>query len=225
MHPTGFAKSSWYDAFSTTGESLFSTRSKTRHAIKRRMVAHSFSSASLSGFEPIIDSLLALFFEKMDRYAKTGTPFDIYFWYELFTMDLMGELALGKSFGVLAAGQHARYGTLVEQSQRFANYSGLLPFGKWNVRVLSWVPIPSVQKLYRARLEYIEYARQALLGRWDASRQQKLPDGKPRTDIMQRFIDARDPETGAAMGFDELRAECSSLLCVNLRMVPTQLWY
>jgi cytochrome P450 len=176
------------------------------------MVSHSFSSSSLSGFEPIIDDILALFFSKMDGFAQTRTPFDIYFWYELFTMDLMGELALGKSFGVLEAGKRARYGTLVEQSQRFANYSGLLPFGKWNVRALSWMPIPSIQKLYQARLEYIEYARQALQGRWDKYRQQKQPEGKPRTDIMQRFIEATDPETGGRMGFDELRAECSSLL-------------
>ncbi|KAF2736252.1 cytochrome P450 monooxygenase [Polyplosphaeria fusca] len=212
VSPSGFGKSPWYDAFSTTGESLFSTRSKTRHATKRRMVAHSYSSASLYGFESIIDATLDKFFAKIQPFADAGTPFDIYFWYELFTMDLMGELALGKSFGVLDEGRATRYGTLVEQSQRFANYSGLLPFGKWNVRALSWVPIPSIQKLYKARLEYIEYARQALQGRWDASRQQKQPDGKPRQDIMQRFIEARDPETGKSMDFNELRAECSSLL-------------
>lgn len=176
------------------------------------MVAHSFSAQSLQSFEPFIDATLDKFMSRMDKFALTAEPIDIYFWFELFTMDLMGELALGHSFGVLDAGRPARYSALVEQSQRFANHSGLLPFGRWNVRVLSWVPIPSVQRLYRARLEYLEYARQALEKRFVEDRKQILPSGKVRQDIMQRFIEARDPETGLQMDFDELRAETSSLM-------------
>lgn len=193
---------------------MFSTRSKKRHAMKRRMVAHSFSAQSLLSFEPFIDKTLEKFMAKMDKFAETGVPFDIYFWFELFTMDLMGELALGNNFGVLDAGKPARYSSLVEQSQRFANHSGLLPFGKFNVKVLSWVPLPGIQRLYKGRLEYLEYARQALEKRFHEDRKQILPSGKPRQDIMQRFIEARDPETGQQMDFEELRAETSSLMYV-----------
>jgi len=208
-----FGKSSWYDAFSTTGESLFSTRSKKRHAMKRRSVAHAFSAQSLVSFEPYVDLTLDELIRRLDGFASTGKPFDIYFWFELFTMDLMGELALGDNFGVLEAGQPARYSKLVELSQRFANMSGMLPFGRNSVRVLSWVPIPYVQMLYRARLEYLDYARVALERRFtDAKREKVAPSGKQRQDIMQRFIDAQDPETGTKMGFDELRAETSSLM-------------
>lgn len=207
-----FGKSSWYDSFSTTGESLFSTRSKKRHAMKRRMVAHGFSAQSLASFEPYVDKTLATFMGKMDTFARTGEPFDIYFWFELFTMDLMGELALGNSFGTLEAGEPARYSKLVELSQRFGNLSGMLPFGKSSVRVLSWIPLPYVQRLWQARVEYLEYARSALEKRFQEDRRQILPSGKPRQDIMQRFIEAQDPETGSQMDFDELRAETSSLM-------------
>ncbi|KAK3708900.1 hypothetical protein LTR37_011230 [Vermiconidia calcicola] len=208
----GFGKSSWYDSFSTTGESLFSTRSKKRHAMKRQMVAHGFSAQSLQLFEPYVDLTLAKFMGQMDKFATTGEGFDIYFWFELFTMDLMGELALGNNFGVLDAGQPARYSTLVEQSQRFANYSGLLPFGKYNVKVLSWVPLFNIQKLYRSRLEYLDYARVALEKRFQDNQRQVSGNGKARQDIMQRFIEAQDPETGHRMDFNELRAETSSLM-------------
>lgn len=150
--------------------------------------------------------------KRMDAFASSEEPFDIYFWFELFTMDVMGELALGKNFGVLDAGKPARYSTLVEQSQRFANHSGLLPFGKYNVKVLSWVPLSNIQRLYQARLEYLEYAREALQKRFQDDRQQILPSGKARQDIMQRFIEAQDPETGHRMDFNELRAETSSLM-------------
>ncbi|KEF61056.1 uncharacterized protein A1O9_02621 [Exophiala aquamarina CBS 119918] len=207
-----FGKSSWYDAFSTTGESLFSTRSKKRHAIKRRMVAHSFSMQSLYLFEEYADMMIERFLRRMDSFAKTAQPFDIYFWFELFTMDLMGELAFGQGFGTLDAGKPARYSKLVELSQRFANLSGMLPFGKYNVQVLSWVPLPYVQTLWQARLEYLEYARRALEKRFQDSRRQTTLSGKPRQDIMQRFIEAQDPETGARMDFPELRAEASSLM-------------
>jgi benzoate 4-monooxygenase len=191
---------------------MFSTRSKKRHAMKRRMVAHGFSAQSLLSFEPFVDRTMATFMTRMDDFAKAGEAFDIYFWFELFTMDLMGELALGNNFGVLEAGKPARYSTLVEQSQRYANHSGLLPFGKLNVKILSWVPLPSIQRLYKARLEYLEYARMALEKRFQEDRNQVLPSGKPRQDIMQRFIEARDPETDQQMDFDELRAETSSLM-------------
>jgi benzoate 4-monooxygenase len=208
----GFGKSSWYDSFSTTGESLFSTRSKKRHAMKRRMVAHGFSAQNLLLFEPFVDNMLEKFLKKMDDFAQRGEAFDLYFWFELFTMDLMGELALGNNFGVIDAGKPARYSTLVEQSQRFGNLSGLLPFGKSSVKILSWVPLPYVHKLWKARVEYLEYARVALEKRFQDDRRQVTPTGKPRQDIMQRFIEAQDPETGAKMDFAELRAETSSLM-------------
>lgn len=77
---------------------------------------------------------------------------------------------------------------------------------------MSYVPLPNVQKLWQARLEYLEYARKALERRFNEDRKQLLPSGKPRQDIMQRFIEAQDPNTGYKMDFDELRAETSSLM-------------
>lgn len=180
--------------------------------MKRRMVAHGFSAQSLQSFEPYVDLTLTKFMKRMDEYARTREPFDIYFWFELFTMDVMGELALGNSFGVLEAGQPARYSKLVELSQRFGNLSGIIPFGRYSVKVLSWAPLPYIQRLWKARLEYLEYARHALEKRFKDDRRQNIHGGKPRQDIMQRFIEAKDPETGRQMGFDELRAEVSSLM-------------
>lgn len=176
------------------------------------MVAHSFSMQSLYLFEPYADLMIERFLQRMDSFTKTTQPFDIYFWFELFTMDLMGELAFGQAFGTLEAGKPARYSKLVELSQRFANMSGMLPFGKYSVRVLSWVPLPYVQMLWKARVEYLEYARKALEKRFQDNRRQITLSGKPRQDIMQRFIEAQDPETGARMDFPELRAEASSLM-------------
>ena len=187
------------------------------------MVAHGFSMQSLYLFEPYVDKILAIFFSKMDEFAKTQQPFDIYFWFELFTMDLMGELTFGRSFGALEAGKPARYSELVGLSGRFNNLSGVLPFGKYNVKLLSWVPLPYVQRLWRARLEYLEYARQTLEKRFLENRQQGLPSGKTRQDIMQRFIEAQDPETGHRMDFAELRAEASSLMLVTLQVPRTLL--
>jgi benzoate 4-monooxygenase len=177
------------------------------------MVSHSFSSQSLHLFEPFIDSTLSKFMAKMDSFATSQEPFNIYFWFELFTIDLMGELALGKSFGAIEQGKEVRYSKLVEESQRFANLAGVLPFGKWSVWILSLVPLGNVQRLWRARVEYLEFARQALEKRFlDDRKVSSGGGGKVRQDIMQRFIEARDPETGYRMGFDELRAETSSLM-------------
>lgn len=183
------------------------------------MVAHGFSMQSLYLFEPYVDVTIQQFLQRTDAFASTQQPFDLYFWFELFTMDLMGELAFGQNFGALQGGKPVKYSKLVELSQRFANLSGMLPFGKYNVKVLSWVPSPYIQSLYRARVEYLEYARKALEKRFQDNRRQIPLSGKPRQDIMQRFIEAQDPETGARMDFPELRAEASSLMCVALPTV------
>jgi benzoate 4-monooxygenase len=126
----------------------------------------------------------------------------------------MGELALGSNFGVLEAGKPAKYSKLVELSQRFGNLSGVLPFGKYSKKILSCVPLPYVQHLWKARIEYLEYARHALEKRFSNDREQVTQGKKQRQDIMQRFIEAVDPETGRQMDFDELRAETSSLMQV-----------
>ena len=176
------------------------------------MVAQGFSAQSLLLFEPFVDNMLEKFIVKMDSFAQKQKPLDLYFWFELFTMGPMGELALGNNFGVIDTGKPARYSTLAEQSQQFGNLRGLLPFGKSSVKVLSWVPLAYVQKLWKAREEYLEYARVALEKRLQDDRQQVTPTGKRRHDIMQRFIEAQDLESGAKMDFAELCAETSSLM-------------
>ena len=80
----------------------------------------------------------------MDELASIKQPFGIYFWFELSTMKLMGELAFGNGFGAIEGGKPVKYSKLVELSQRVANMFGLLSFGKYNVKVLSWVPLPYV---------------------------------------------------------------------------------
>jgi benzoate 4-monooxygenase len=124
----------------------------------------------------------------------------------------MGELALGNDFGVLEAGKPASYSKLVELSQRFGNLSGVLPFGKYSKSILSWVPLPYVQHLWNASIEYQEYARHALEKRFYNDGQLLPQTRKQRQDIMQRFKEVVDPETGRQMDFDELRAETSSLM-------------
>jgi benzoate 4-monooxygenase len=53
--------------------------------MKRRMVAHGFSAQSLQLFEPYVDLTLEKFMKRMDEFAQLEEPFDIYFWFELFT--------------------------------------------------------------------------------------------------------------------------------------------
>ena len=56
--------------------------------MKRRMVAHGFSAQSLQTFEPYVDGMLNKFMSRIDIFAQSEEAFDIYFWFELFTMDV-----------------------------------------------------------------------------------------------------------------------------------------
>ena len=205
-----FPKSKHYESFDTSDESLFSTRSKERHARKRRIVAHGFSAQAQLQSETYIDGVMANFFTAIDR--QRGTAVDLYLWYEFFTMDLLSELAFGQCLNTLKAGRPHKYSKLVEESQRFSNLSTFLPFGKKSPYVLSWVPLPFIQQLWRARVEYLAFVKDVIEQRFGRDLKNRWDKKSGRQDIIQRFVEARDAETDSIMDFNELRAESASLM-------------
>ena len=111
-HGNGFLKSSFYDAFVSTGghRGMFNVRDRAQHTRKRKIVSNTFSPKSISQFEPYVHSNLELFVKRWDEMAAAKsnpeqyTKMDVLSWFNYLAFDVIGDLAFGAPFGMLEKG-------------------------------------------------------------------------------------------------------------------------
>ncbi|KAH8824004.1 cytochrome P450 [Flagelloscypha sp. PMI_526] len=124
-HGNKMTKSNFYHAFQLVSiDSIFNTTDRTRHARKRKMMSHAFSSKSLQDMEPHIHTFVDQLFTHFDRFLSPQSGIeggegngwrkhdgrvwlDIIPWYHFMSFDIISKLAFGDAFGMVAAGQDA----------------------------------------------------------------------------------------------------------------------
>ncbi|KAG8158063.1 hypothetical protein KVR01_011824 [Diaporthe batatas] len=75
---------------------------RQKHGIIRRQLAHGFSDKSMREQEPIIRSYVDLLMKRLRENCAGGQkPVDMTAWFNFTTFDVIGDLALGESFGCL----------------------------------------------------------------------------------------------------------------------------
>ncbi|KAK0636014.1 putative benzoate 4-monooxygenase cytochrome P450 [Bombardia bombarda] len=221
-HGSGLLKSSFYDAFVSIRRGLFNTRDRTEHSRKRKIVSHTFSAKSIVQFEPYIHGNLELFVAQLDKLIKT-TPhrdraahFDCLEWFNFLAFDVIGDLAFGAPFGMLAAGADIAevrasptsppiYAPAIDILNRRGEVSaalGALPELKPYAKYL---PDPFFTK----GLEAVEN----LAGIAIARVKERLENPPPvsRKDLLERLMEGRD-DRGEPLGREELTAEALTQL-------------
>ncbi|KAL2824354.1 cytochrome P450 [Aspergillus cavernicola] len=105
-----FSKSDYYVPFGTPldHKDVFSETSNEKHASERRKISNMYAMSSLVSYELFID--------------KHGRVFDLFTWMQFYVFDVIGEITLGQSFGLLEAG-HNKDGLL------HAVHVGLISYG------------------------------------------------------------------------------------------------
>ncbi|KAL1969776.1 hypothetical protein VTN77DRAFT_7285 [Rasamsonia byssochlamydoides] len=76
------------------------------HARMRRLLAHAFSEKALRGQEGIIQYYIGLLISKLREHAAAGGNIDLVKWYNYTTLDIIGHLSFGKSFGCLVQSKY-----------------------------------------------------------------------------------------------------------------------
>ncbi|QRW02026.1 cytochrome P450 family protein [Ceratobasidium sp. AG-Ba] len=117
-HGNGTLKSEFYDAFVSIRRGLFNTRDRAEHTRKRKLVSHIFSQQNVLAFEPHIRRHVRNFCAKWDERcaaaakglsgddweARDGQAwFDCLPHYNYLAFDIIGDLAFGSPFGMIAA--------------------------------------------------------------------------------------------------------------------------
>ncbi|KAF4628189.1 hypothetical protein G7Y89_g9962 [Cudoniella acicularis] len=93
-------KAAWYDLTSPM-ISLQTARQKDVHDRRRRIWSLAFSDAALRGYEDRIRNYRDQLVFQLDAFG--GKPVNVPKWFNLYTFDVMGDLAFGTSFDMLAS--------------------------------------------------------------------------------------------------------------------------
>jgi cytochrome P450 len=127
------------------------------HPIIRKQLAYAFSDKALREQEPLIRGYIDLLMKKLRDTAQSRTPTDLVRWYNFTTFDLIGDLAIGRSFGCLHDNEYHTWvrglteGTKIGPYIRtMATYTGI----KWLWRVLA------PERVKQARLRHEAYVRE-----------------------------------------------------------------
>jgi benzoate 4-monooxygenase len=204
---------------------MFSTRDKLGHTRKRKAISHSFSANSVSQFELYIGQNLSTFVSHWDRLSSlelqgTYSKLDALHWFNYLAFDIIGDLAFGKPFGMVAKGRdiaeiqltpdspitYAPAAEVLNRRGEVCATIGCLPVLKaW----AKWLPDPFFTKGMNAIGNLAGMAVASVNARLDASRADN--SSLQRVDLLERLMEGRD-EQGNKFGREELTAEALTQL-------------
>lgn len=97
------SKAAWYD-LTYPIVSLQTFRNKSHHDARRRVWSGAFSDKALRGYE----QRLQVYQQRLIQHvtSKKGQSINVSEWFSLYSFDVMGDLAFGKSFDLLDTREH-----------------------------------------------------------------------------------------------------------------------
>ncbi|EXJ66233.1 uncharacterized protein A1O5_10849 [Cladophialophora psammophila CBS 110553] len=183
-HGTKFLKTSWY--FASGGvdpkkASLFGATNPVYHANERRKFAAVYSMTTLLTQEQYVDNCTRLLMDVFSDIAEKGSQIDWAFWMQLYALDVIGEITLGKRFGNIEAGKDV--GNIITALDRYFRYMSFVgDYSQWHpwLTAMQHKFLPEHQRL---SLKYITdfTANQVLL------RQSETED-TGKGDVLSRLI-------------------------------------
>lgn len=171
------------------------------HVRIRKQLGHAFSEKALREQEPRLKSYVDLLILKLRGVAESQQPTDIVRWFNYTTFDLIGDLAIGKSFNCLQDNEYHSWVRNLQQGIKIGPYiRTIATYTDFNRvwRILA----PSAIK--KARLNHEIYVRQ--------NAEARLSEGvsEERRDFMSYILKNRGEEGGITD--KEVTANCGFLI-------------
>ncbi|GIJ90957.1 hypothetical protein Asppvi_009922 [Aspergillus pseudoviridinutans] len=147
-----FSKSDYYIPFGAPidHKDVFSETSNEKHASERRKISNMYAMSSLVSYEPFVDKVNGQFMAALADHAQRGRALDLFTWMQFYAFDVIGEITLGRSFGLLEAG-HDKDGLLRAVhvgSISYGSMVGLIPkIHPWYLWLQKVLPIESHWKV------------------------------------------------------------------------------
>ncbi|KAF4877796.1 Cytochrome P450 monooxygenase FCK2 [Colletotrichum siamense] len=117
-------KGPWYGVLHPM-YSLQLVRDKQEHSVRRKAWDRGFSSKALRDYEFRVANYTNQLLDQIE--AHKGKPFNIADWFNFYSFDVMGDLAFGKTFGMLKEGiKHYFMTSLHTDMQAIGSFSHML---------------------------------------------------------------------------------------------------
>ncbi|KAF4999987.1 hypothetical protein FDECE_11335 [Fusarium decemcellulare] len=209
-------KTEFYDAYGAKIPNVFGMRDEHMHSIRRRHMSHSFSISYVKGMEQYLDANIAILCQKISTFAEKDQVFDLKRLLHFYTIDVLGELAFSRSFGVQLSDDESLVPPVIEHSLLGA-VTGSWPamtqaLKKW----LPMVPHSGLQALFKGRADCARLAAECVQRRIKDLEDAKQKDEHQRKDILTNLILATDPDTGEHLKQSDLEAEAFGFMQVAL---------
>ena len=86
-------------------QNLFTATDPKFHSGRRRVLAPFFAESSISKMEPVISERINLAIGRIGTELSSRGSADVFKWWTLMAIDIMGELSFGQSFNMLERGE------------------------------------------------------------------------------------------------------------------------
>lgn len=194
-----FRKGAIYEANQFLKPSVFSTTDPEVNKTRRRQLGTTYSMSTIRLLEDQVLEHGPLSLMKVWDNAIQSNAGRVNYYYSFhgLAFDVIGKLGFGECFGILPTGNN-RIINAVHKTMRLVIAEGQIPL----LKKMHWL----VPELAEAQRFLIDVAHRAI----DRRRGQEQPGHF--IDILQKFLDARDPETGEFLDRDSLTAEIVLLL-------------
>ncbi|KAF2736689.1 cytochrome P450 [Polyplosphaeria fusca] len=211
-------KGDWYQCVKDTAggfESTFTARDRSRHALKRRILAHAFSERALREYEPRIRAMSTRWVNSLAAEASDGDGGSVDFaaWANYIIFDILGDLCYGKDFGLVHSTKNRYVTKLLPRTTRSWYMLGYHPWSHLLRYLLFKTSLKtSLGRIFvRTNSTFREFCVASLMERIKV---EKTPEkGTPVSkDMFHHLLRARDPETGEGFSMGDLGAESVLLM-------------
>lgn len=182
------------------------------HQQIRKQLAHAFSEKALRDQEPFMKSYVDLLMEKLRGVAAAGKPADMVQWLNFTTFDLIGELAVGKSFGCLNNSQYHDWVSEIFNSIKVGPYIRAMATYTAVPRLMRFLAPTNIKEASSRHQEYVQ-----------ENVQERLQKGvmEERKDFISYILKNRAAKNG--LTDKEIAANCGLLIKAGSETTATAL--
>ncbi|KAF8861671.1 cytochrome P450 monooxygenase-like protein [Acephala macrosclerotiorum] len=130
-------KTAWYDVVGLPKKSLQLERDPVIHAKRRKVWDRAFNSKALRDYESRVTGHADQLVKQLQ--ARSGEPVDASLWMNFYAFDVMGDIAFGKTFDMLASGK--KHHGLTALQDGMAPLGLATPF-PWAIPIFQALPQP-----------------------------------------------------------------------------------
>lgn len=168
-------KGYWYKALAIPDYRFQTPMSTTEPKKKNEMSRHFSAGYTLSNLlqnEEAVDSTVKMFLEHLDRYAASGTPFQLDQYFTFMAFDVVGEMLFSKQFGFLKNDRDV--GDAIKNGTVLSVYASVIGFIRWfHVTLLgnpfmTWLGLLPMGHLYDTTVKALDERLDNRDSRFDA---------------------------------------------------------